>query len=55
MAHSMVAEGMVHGPQDLGLTVEVNQTDDLFELIEGVKFGFGQGLDVAASRIPQRE
>jgi hypothetical protein len=55
VAHGMVAKGMVHGPQDLGLTVEVNQTDDLFELIEGVKLGFGQGLDIAASRIPQRE
>ena len=53
MPHGVVAKGMIHSPQDLGLPVEVDQADNLLELIEGVKFGFGQSLDIAASRLSQ--
>ena len=53
MAHGMVAKGMIHGPQDLGLSIEVDQTDDPLELVKGVKLGFGQGLDIATSRFSQ--
>lgn len=55
MAHGMVAKGMIHGPQDLRLPVKVNQTDNLLELIEGVKLRFGQGFDIAASRLSQSQ
>ena len=53
MTHGMVAKGMIHRPQDLGLPIEVDQADDLLELIEGVKLGFGQGLDIALGCFPQ--
>ncbi len=53
MAHGMVAKGMIHRPQDLGLPVEVDQADNFLELIEGVKLGFGQCLDIVASRLSQ--
>ncbi len=39
--HGMVSKGMIHGSQNLGLAVEVDQSDNPLELIEGVKFGFG--------------
>ena len=55
VTHGMVAKGMIHGPQDLRLPVKVDQADNLLKLIEGVKFGFGQGLDIAVSRLSQSE
>lgn len=55
VAHGMVAEGMIHGCKDLGLPVEVDEVNNLLELIKGVKFGFGQGLDIAASRLSQSQ
>ena len=53
VTHGMVVKGMIHGPQDLGLSVEVDEADNLVELIKGVKLGFGQGLDIAVSRLSQ--
>jgi hypothetical protein len=44
---------MIHGLKEFGLTVELDQGDDLIELIKRVKFGFCQGLDIAASRLSQ--
>ncbi len=55
MAHGMVAKGMIHRAQDLGLPVEIDQTNDLFELIKRVKFGFGRVFEIAASRLSQRQ
>jgi len=51
VTHGMVTEGMIHGRKDFGLTVEIDEGDDFFELIERVKFGFGQGFDIMASRL----
>lgn len=53
MAHGMVLKGMIHSPQDLGLPIKVDQADNLFELIKRMKFGFCEGLDIAASRLSQ--
>jgi hypothetical protein len=55
VTHGMVMEGMIHGLKDFGLTVEIDQSDDLFELIKRVKFGFGESLDIAASGLSQSQ
>jgi len=55
VAQGIITEGMIHGLKDFGLTVEVDESHDLFELIKGVEFGFCQGLDITASRLPQGE
>jgi len=51
--HGVVVKGMIHGPQDLGFAVKIDQADNLLELIKRMKFGFGEGLDIAASRLSQ--
>ena len=53
VTHGMIVQGMIHGPKDLGLSVEIDQADDLFELIKGVEFSFCQGFDIAASCFSQ--
>jgi len=53
VAHGVVVKGMIHRPQDLGLSIEVDEADNLLELIKGVKLGFGQGFDIAASGFSQ--
>jgi hypothetical protein len=53
VTHGMIVQGMIHGPKDLGLTVKIDEADDLFELIKGVEFGFCQGFDIPASRLSE--
>jgi len=55
VTHGLVMEGMIHRLKDFGLTVKIDERNDLFELIKGVEFGFCQGLDITASRLPQGE
>ena len=51
VAHGIVLEGMIHGAKDLGLTVKIDEADNVFELIEGVEFRFCQSLDITAGRL----
>jgi hypothetical protein len=51
VAHGIVLEGMIHGAKDLGLTVKIDEADNVFELIKGVEFRFCQSLDITAGRL----
>lgn len=44
---------MVDGGKDLGLTIEIDQIYDLFDLMGQMKFGSGQEFQIAMGRIPQ--
>jgi len=53
VAQGVMAQGMLHGGQDLGFTVEIDQFNNLFDLMGQMQFGLGQGFYVLMGRIPQ--
>jgi hypothetical protein len=53
VTQGIITESMIHGLKDLGLTIEIDQSNNLLELIKGMEFGFCQGLDITAGRLPQ--
>jgi len=53
VAQGVMAEGMLDGGPDLGLTVQIDQIDDLFHLMGQIKLGSGQPFQVAMGRIPE--
>jgi len=44
---------MLDGGKDLGLTIEIDQIYDLFDLMGQMKFGSGQEFHIAVGRIPE--
>lgn len=53
MAQGVMVEGMLDGGKDLGLTIEIDQVYDLFDLMGQMKLGSGEELQIAVGRIPQ--
>lgn len=53
MAQGMVFEGMLHGLEDLGFTVEIQQIYYLFDLMRQMEFGFGEEFHIAVGRFSQ--
>jgi len=53
VTQGMITESMIHGLKDLGLTIEIDQSNNLLELIKGMEFGFCQGLDITAGCLSQ--
>jgi hypothetical protein len=55
VTQGIITESMIHGLKEFGLTIEIDQSNNLLELIKGMEFGFCQGLNITASRLSQGE